>query len=117
MGIGRTRLFVARSAVRFRGDIEPLDAVAGHIPGAMNRFFRSNLDDSGRFKPADTLRTEFDALLGSTPAAAVVHMCGSGVTACHNLLAMQRAGLDGSVLYPGSWSEWSAQPDRPIARG
>ena len=115
--IGRTRLIDARSAERFRGEAETLDAAAGHVPGAMNRFFKHNLDASGSFKPAAVLRAEFDALLGERTAAPVVHSCGSGVTACHNLLAMEHAGLPGSVLYPGSWSEWSADPSRPIAQG
>jgi thiosulfate/3-mercaptopyruvate sulfurtransferase len=115
--IGRTRLIDARAAERFRGDVEPLDAAAGHIPGALNRFFKNNLDANGRFKPADLLRAEFTALVGTAAPAAVVHSCGSGVTACHNLLAMTHAGLPGSVLYPGSWSEWSADPAHAIARG
>ena len=116
-GIGRTRLIDARAGERFRGEVEPLDAAAGHIPGAMNRFFKDNLDASGRFKPVATLHAEFAALLGAAPAGSVVHSCGSGVTACHNLLAMTHAGWPGSVLYPGSWSEWSADPQRAIARG
>ncbi len=115
--IGRTRLIDARAAERFRGDVEPLDAAAGHMPGALNRFFKNNLDASGRFKPADVLRAEFAALIGAAAPASVVHSCGSGVTACHNLLAMTHAGLPGSVLYPGSWSEWSADPAHAIARG
>lgn len=115
--LGRVRVVDARAPERFRGDTEPLDAVAGHIPGASNRFFRLNLDSDGRFKPASQLRAEFEALLGPDEAAAVVHQCGSGVTACHNLLAMEHAELPGSALYPGSWSEWSANPARPIARG
>ena len=115
--VGRTRLIDARAGERFRGEIEPLDAAAGHIPGAMNRFFKTNLDASGRFRPAAELRAEFEALLGGAVPASVVHSCGSGVTACHNLLAMTHAGLPGSVLYPGSWSEWSADPQRAIARG
>lgn len=115
--IGRTRLIDARAAERFRGEVEPLDAAAGHIPGAMNRFFKNNLDANGRFRPAAELRAGFVALLGGAAPASVVHSCGSGVTACHNLLAMTQAGLPGSVLYPGSWSEWSADPQRPIARG
>ena len=115
--IGRTRLIDARAGERFRGEVEPLDAAAGHIPGAMNRFFKNNLDASGRFRPAAELRAAFEALLGGAAPAAVVHTCGSGVTACHNLLAMTHAGLPGSVLYPGSWSEWSADPQRAIARG
>ena len=110
-------LIDARAPERFRGDVEPLDAQAGHIPGASNRFFKHNLAADGRFKPAEVLREEFLTLLDSRPAADVVNQCGSGVTACHNLLAMAVAGLQGSVLYPGSWSEWSSDPGRPIARG
>jgi len=106
----------ARMAERFRGDVEPLDPVGGHIPGAHNRFFKDNLQSDGRFKPAATLREEF-AALGLPQASRVVHQCGSGVTACHNLLAMEHAGLTGSALYPGSWSEWCADPARPVARG
>lgn len=115
--LGRVRLVDARAGERFRGEVEPLDKAAGHIPGALNRFFRDNLDAGGRFKPAPQLREEFEALLGRDAAARTVHQCGSGVTACHNLLAMEHAGLTGSRLYPGSWSEWSADPARPIARG
>ena len=115
--LGRVRLLDARAGERFRGEVEPLDTTAGHIPGALNRFFKDNLDAGGRFKPAAQLRTEFEALLGARPADRAVHQCGSGVTACHNLLAMEHAGLAGSVLYPGSWSEWSADPARPVARG
>lgn len=106
----------ARMAERFRGDVEPLDPVGGHIPGARNRFFKDNLQADGRFKPAAALREEY-AALGLPPASRVVHQCGSGVTACHNLLAMEHAGLPGSALYPGSWSEWCADPARPVARG
>jgi len=115
--VGRTRLIDARAGERFRGEVEPLDAAAGHIPGALNRFFKNNLDASGRFKPAGVLHAEFAALMGDAVPASVVHGCGSGVTACHNLLAMTHAGLPGSVLYPGSWSEWSADPGHAIARG
>jgi thiosulfate/3-mercaptopyruvate sulfurtransferase len=115
--LGRVKLIDARAPERFRGDIEPLDKAAGHIPGALNRLFQSNLGADGRFKPAETLRAEFDRLLAGAPAAEVVHQCGSGVTACHNLLAMEHAGFEGSRLYPGSWSEWSADPSRPVARG
>ncbi len=111
------RLVDARAPERFRGDVEPLDPVAGHIPGAVNRFFKDNLDADGRFKPASRLRAEFAALLGAHAPDTVVHQCGSGVTACHNLLAMEIAGLPGSALYPGSWSEWCADPARPVARG
>lgn len=111
------RLIDARAGERYRGEVEPLDAAAGHIPGALNRFFKDNLDPSGRFKPAEQLRADFAPFAGAADGTAVVHQCGSGVTACHNLLAMEHAGLSGSVLYPGSWSEWSADPARPIARG
>ncbi|KQY88812.1 sulfurtransferase [Pelomonas sp. Root1444] len=115
--LGRVRLIDARAAERFRGDVEPLDKAAGHIPGASNRFFRDNLGPDGRFKPAAQLRAEFQALLAPHAADAVVQQCGSGVTACHNLLAMAHAGLGDSRLYPGSWSEWSSDPARPIATG
>lgn len=115
--LGRVRLIDARAPERFRGEVEPLDAQAGHIPGALNRFFRDNLAPDGRFKPPSQLRAAFETLGAATDRSAVVHQCGSGATACHNLLAMEVAGLEGSVLYPGSWSEWSADPSRPIARG
>jgi thiosulfate/3-mercaptopyruvate sulfurtransferase len=107
----------ARAADRYRGDTEPLDPVAGHIPHAINRFYQNNLASDGRFKPAADLRAEFFALTGPDVAGHVVHQCGSGVTACHNLLAMEVAGLHGTALYPGSWSEWCASPSRPVARG
>jgi thiosulfate/3-mercaptopyruvate sulfurtransferase len=116
--LGRTPLLDARAGERFRGEVEPLDTAAGHIPGALNRFFKDNLDaTTGRFKSANQLRAEFTPLLGEHGADSVVHQCGSGVTACHNLLAMEHAGLAGSALYPGSWSEWSADPSRPVAQG
>ena len=115
--LGRVRLIDARSGERFRGEAEPIDPVAGHIPGATNRFHKDNLGADGRFKPPEALRAEYAALLGVVAPAQAVHQCGSGVTACHNLLAMEHAGLGGSALYPGSWSEWSADPRRPIARG
>lgn len=105
----------ARAPERFRGDVEPLDPVAGHIPGAVNRCFKDNLGSDGRFRPVEDLRRDF-APWSAAPAR-VVHQCGSGVTACHNLLAMAHAGLTGSRLYPGSWSEWCADPARPVARG
>jgi thiosulfate/3-mercaptopyruvate sulfurtransferase len=107
----------ARAPERFRGDIEPLDPVAGHIPGAINRPYGANLTPQQTFKPAELLRAEFEAQLGAAPLSSVVHQCGSGVTACHNLLAMAVAGLPGSRLYPGSWSEWVADATRPVARG
>ena len=113
--LGRVTLLDARAGERYRGEVEPLDARAGHIPGARSRFFKDNLDVQGRFRPADQLRAAFTAF-GSAPAQ-VVHQCGSGVTACHNLLAMEVAGLSGSALYPGSWSEWSSDPARPVALG
>ena len=109
-------LLDARGAERYRGDTEPLDRKAGHVPGARNRPFSGNLDERGRFKAADTLRKEFVALADRAPSD-VVHMCGSGVTACHNLLAMEVAGLEGSRLYADSWSGWIAGDDRPVATG
>jgi thiosulfate/3-mercaptopyruvate sulfurtransferase len=108
----------ARAPERFSGEVETLDPVGGHIPGAVNRFYFDNLDDAGcYFKPAGELREEFQALLAGRDPARVVQQCGSGVTACHNLLAMEVAGLKGSRLYAGSWSEWCADPARPIATG
>jgi thiosulfate/3-mercaptopyruvate sulfurtransferase len=114
---GTQTIVDARAGERFRGEVEPLDPVAGHIPHARNRPYGSNLDAHGRFKPGATLRAEFQALLGAARPETVVHQCGSGVTACHNLLAMEVAGLHGAALYPGSWSEWCSDPARPIARG
>lgn len=108
-------LLDARSQDRYRGENETLDPVAAHIPGAVNRFFKLNLDAAGGFKPPAALRQEFLAALGPIPPSDVIHYCGSGVTACHNLLAMEIAGLAGSCLYPGSWSEWIADPSRPVA--
>jgi len=116
-GLGRLRLIDARAGERFRGEVEPLDKAAGHIPGARNRPFKDNLTADGRFKSAAALRAEWLPLLAGADAAQVVHQCGSGVTACHNLLAQAHAGLGDSVLYPGSWSEWSADPSRPQAQG
>ncbi len=110
------QLLDARAPERFRGETEALDPVAGHIPGASNRLFKLNLQADGHFKPAAQLREEFDLLMSGRPED-VVHQCGSGVTACHNLLAMAHAGLGGSRLYPGSWSEWCADPARPVAQG
>ena len=107
----------ARAADRFRGENETLDPVGGHIPGARNRPFRDNLLADGRFKPPAILKAEFEALLGGLPPERSVHQCGSGVTACHNLLAMEYAGLKGGRLYPGSWSAWCADRSRPVAVG
>ncbi|MBV8626280.1 MAG: sulfurtransferase, partial [Paraburkholderia sp.] len=107
----------ARAADRYRGENETIDPVGGHIPGALNRFFKDNLGADGRFKPAHSLREEFTALLPNTAPDRVVLQCGSGVTACHNVLAMEVAGLHGAALYAGSWSEWIADPSRPVATG
>lgn len=109
-------LFDARAAERFRGDVEPIDPVAGHVPGALNRPFALNLRD-GRFKPVDELRAELSQLLGQRSPADAVLMCGSGVTACHLLLAFEHAGLHGARVYPGSWSGWISDPSCPVARG
>ncbi len=106
----------ARSAQRFAGEGETMDPVGGHIPGALNRFYTLNLAADGGFKSRDALRAEFSTLLGGVAPAQVVQYCGSGVSACANLLAMEHAGLRGSRLYPGSWSEWCADPRRPVAR-
>lgn len=113
----KAQVLDARAPDRYRGENETLDPVAGHIPGAINRFFRLNLGDDGRFKPAAVLKTEFGASLNGHPPESVIHQCGSGVTACHNLLAMEVAGLTGSRLYPGSWSEWVSDRRRPVATG
>jgi thiosulfate/3-mercaptopyruvate sulfurtransferase len=110
-------LIDARSAPRFRGEVEPLDPVAGHIPGALNRLFSENIGADGRFRPADQLRAEFLTLLGNRDPASVVHHCGSGVSALPNLIAMEVAGLHGSALFAGSWSEWCNDPTRPVAQG
>ncbi|MES2958422.1 MAG: sulfurtransferase [Pseudomonadota bacterium] len=115
--LGQVQLIDARAGERFRGEVEPLDKAAGHIPGARNRFFKDNLRADGRFKSAVDLRAEWTPLLAGRPADQLVQQCGSGVTACHNLLALAHAGLGDSVLYPGSWSEWSADPARPQAKG
>lgn len=105
----------ARASDRFRGENETIDPVGGHIPGAKNRFFKDNLQGDGRFKAPEQLREEFGAVL-KDPKDAIMQ-CGSGVTACHNLLALEVAGMPGAALYPGSWSEWSADPSRPVATG
>jgi thiosulfate/3-mercaptopyruvate sulfurtransferase len=110
-------LIDARGAERFAGQNETIDPIAGHVPGARNRPFAGNLDGNGRFLPATELRRRFDTLLGSLPATRVISMCGSGVTACHSLLALEHAGLTGARLYAGSWSEWIRDPRRPVATG
>jgi thiosulfate/3-mercaptopyruvate sulfurtransferase len=117
LGQDRCLIVDARSAERYRGENETIDPVAGHIPGAINRHFKDNLRVDGTFKPASQLRAEWLALLGGREIAGVVSQCGSGVTACHNLLALEIAGLGGAALYPGSWSEWCAQPGAPVATG
>ena len=118
-GVNAGELFVldARAPERFRGDAEPIDKVAGHIPSARNRFFKANLNADLTLRPPAELKREFTELLGTVRPADVVHQCGSGITACANLLAMEHAGLKGSRLYAGSWSEWIADPSRPLARG
>jgi thiosulfate/3-mercaptopyruvate sulfurtransferase len=110
-------LIDARGADRYRGENETLDRVGGHIPGALNHHYKENLTAEGRFKTAHELRDAFSALVGATAPDRVVLQCGSGVTACHNALAMEIAGLHGAALYAGSWSEWSANPSRPVATG
>ena len=107
----------ARAPARYRGEQEPIDPVAGRIPGAVNRFNGDNVLADGTFKDEDTLRNEFLKVLGERPSEKTIHYCGSGVAACHNLLAMEIAGLRGAKLYAGSWSEWIADPRRPRARG
>src|SRR3546814_19933215 len=104
----------ARGRERFRGDAEPIDRVAGHVPGAVNRPYADNLVD-GLFKPREQLVREFRELLGTREPGEVVAMCGSGVTACHHLLAMEHAGLPGAKLFTGSWSGWIEDPSRPVA--
>jgi thiosulfate/3-mercaptopyruvate sulfurtransferase len=110
-------LIDARAPDRYRGENETIDPVGGHIPGALNRFFKDNLSADGRFKSAHALREDFSALLAGTQPEQVVLQCGSGVTACHNALAMEVAGLHGAALYSGSWSEWCADRSRPVATG
>lgn len=116
LGSNQQTLLDARAAPRYRGEVEPLDPVAGHIPGALNRPFGENLAADGRFKPAALLRAEFDALLQEREPASVVHHCGSGVSAIPNLLAMEIAGFAPTALFAGSWSQWCADPSRPVAR-
>lgn len=110
-------LIDARAAPRFRGEVEPLDPVAGHIPGALNRPFSQNIGADGKFKPAAQLRQEFEALLAGRDPRGVVHHCGSGVSAVPNLIAMEVAGLGPTALYAGSWSEWCSDRSRPVEKG
>jgi len=110
------RLVDARAAERYRGEVEPLDKLPGHIPGAANHFFQTNVDESGVFLTPEDLRARHAASLAGVAPDHVVAYCGSGVTACHNLLAMEHAGFSGAKLYPGSWSEWSADSSRPVER-
>ena len=107
----------ARAAPRFRGEVEPIDPVAGHIPGALNRPFAQNIGADGKFKPAEVLKAEFTQLLAGRDPASIVHHCGSGVSAVPNLIAMQIAGLGATGLFAGSWSEWVSDPSRPVAQG
>lgn len=117
LGQAAQTLVDARGAPRYRGEVEPLDPVAGHIPGALNRPYTDNFTADGRFKPAEVLRAEWLAVLGERPTQGVVHHCGSGVSAVPNLIAMELAGLGPTALYAGSWSEWSRSPGLPCARG
>ena len=117
VGRGAAILLDALARERFEGRIEPLDPKAGHVPGARSHPFSANLGADGRFWAPPALRSQFSTLLGSAPASAIVSMCGSGVTACHTLLALEIAGLEGARLYPGSWSEWCRDPGRPVATG
>jgi thiosulfate/3-mercaptopyruvate sulfurtransferase len=116
VGHPEVTLIDARSPVRFRGEMEPIDPVAGHIPGALNRPFAENLDANGFFKSAEVLRAEFEKLLAGRKPESVVHYCGSGVSTLPNLLAMELAGLGSTRLYPGSWSEWSGTSGLPCAK-
>ena len=109
-------LLDSRDPARYRGDYEPIDRVAGHIPGAINRWWKDNLDAEGLFLSADELHLQFTTLFKEMPLRRVSVYCGSGVTACHNLLAIKHAGLEMGRLYAGSWSEWCADPSRPVAR-
>lgn len=117
LGSRRLTVLDARTAERYAGLAEPIDPVAGHIPGALSRPWQQNILPDGTYKSAALLAAEYRALLGSAPASSLVHQCGSGVSACQNLIAMEIAGLAGSRLYIGSWSEWCADPARPVATG
>ena len=114
---GESTLVDARAPERYRGETEPIDKLPGHIPGAANHFFQWNLDEHGMFRTPEELRDRLQRSIGDVPPDRLVCYCGSGVTACHNLLALEHAGLKGAKLYPGSWSEWSSDPARPVERG
>ena len=109
-------LIDARSPERYAGTPDPLDTIYGHIPGARNRYYRHNVTDAGTMRSGRELRTDFEKILAGNPASQVVMYCGSGITACHNLLAMEHAGLHGARLFAGSWSEWESDPKRPVER-
>ncbi|MFZ2738740.1 MAG: sulfurtransferase [Burkholderiaceae bacterium] len=117
LGQAGQTLLDARAPARFKGEVEPLDPVAGHIPGALNRSFVQNFGPDGKFKSPEVLRREFQDLLGEQDSSSVVHQCGSGVSAVPNLLAMEIAGLGRGALFAGSWSEWCSDPARPVAKG
>ena len=117
VGSREWRLVDARAPERYRGESEPIDRTPGHIPGAVNHFFGGNLAGDKTFRTPEELRAQFNASLGGTSPDHVICYCGSGVTACHNLLALEHAGLKGGKLYVGSWSEWSSDPTRPVERG
>jgi thiosulfate/3-mercaptopyruvate sulfurtransferase len=117
LAAGTALLVDARAPERYAGEVEPLDTIAGHVPSARNFPFVQNLAADGRFQPKDALRERWLAFLQGTPPTAVIAMCGSGVTACHNLLALEHAGLRGAKLYAGSWSEWIRDPSRAVATG
>ena len=117
LGAGGPQLVDARAPERYRGETEPIDKLPGHIPGAKNHFFQWNLDEHGLFRTPEELRAKIATTIGDVPADQIVCYCGSGVTACHNLLALEHAGLNGAKLYAGSWSEWSSDPKRPVEKG
>ena len=117
LGASDWRLLDARAPERYRGDAEPIDRMAGHIPGAANHFFQWNLNERGTFRTPEELARQGASIPRGCRADRIISYCGSGVTACHNLLAMEHAGMKGAKLYPGSWSEWSSDPSRPVEKG